>query len=225
MNEAQIWNRDLAIVLRRYGFLWLDVDQARGSISPALCIKNPAWTENYASPHTPCAMFVGSADLVSLPGVQCHNESPGGLLFDAARRRWFSSRSGIYCPLLPYVSFSRRSVRPIWTNAKRRSVLAWWQHGDSRKLLVGLQVVAELIRYTQGDPQQVDLPGDKTMWGTGDHECPAYLYQQNLAEGSERVPWADNLGFTLAQLLASEGQLPLLLSITKRSKRRGTTHR
>lgn len=182
------WHRDLAIVLRRYGFWGLDPDQGTGPTVPNLRVINATWDDVEPERNTFSAVHAEQTDVLSLPGVDCHEEAPGKKLFAATNRRWFGRRKVIYRPLLRHVCFSGPSVKPIWINSCGRSVIAWCEQGNRQLLLVGLQVAEEIIRYTQGDPAQVELAKDKTMWGSNDHERPAYLFENNVSPGLEMIP-------------------------------------
>jgi hypothetical protein len=93
--------------------------------------------------------------------------------------------------------------------------LGWWTVGRRRHLLVGLNVVEELVRYTQGDPDKVRTYADKSLWKTGGHERSTYLYDDNIVPGYELTPWADRLGFMLVQLIAAGSGLPLFSPLPK----------
>ena len=103
----------------------------------------------------------------------------------------------------------------IRSTPEGRAVLGWWTVGRRRHLLVGLNVVEELVRYTQGDPDKVRTYADKSLWKTGGHERSTYLYDDNIVPGYELTPWADRLGFMLVQLIAAGSGLPLFSPLPK----------
>ncbi|HEV3262036.1 MAG TPA: hypothetical protein VG013_34615 [Gemmataceae bacterium] len=143
-----------------------------------------------------------------LPGVRCRRE-PGGSLLHDARRHWLlRARRPVYHALLPHVSFTGQGVEAIWSNAEGRAVLAWCKHATGRTLLVGLDVAEEIVRYTQGDPDEVPRGVHKARWNCS-FERANYLFDANLVPGRRSVPWADRLGFTLVDLLARLTGLPL----------------
>jgi hypothetical protein len=207
LGRAERWHRDLAVVLRRYGFFGLDPDEGRGAVTSRLAIVNPSLDDPSLDRGIPRAIFL-EPEGADLPGVDCRAEPAGKLLF-AARRRMLRARETVYHPLLEHVSFRGEGIVPLWQTSEGRAVLAWWEHGGQRDLLVGLQVAEELVRYTQGDPARASFPGNRNLWGAG-HEQPAYLYEGHVVAGHELEPWADRLGATLADLLARASGLPLI---------------
>jgi hypothetical protein len=214
--DAERWHRNLAIVLRRYGFWGLDVDGGRGSITSRLRVVNLVQEKTVEAEDAACAVFVDRADDIELSGLDTQPESAGEMLF-AGRKRLFRSREITYRPLLDYVSFAGRSVAPIWQTSDGRVVLGWWEWKQTKILLVGLKVAEELVRYTQGNPARASFSGNRNLWGAG-HEQPAFLYEGNVVAGYELVPWADRLGQTLAQLLAEMSRVPLFAPLPKGAK-------
>ena len=118
---------------------------------------------------------------------------------------------------MPYVSFAGNDIEPIWVTAEDRTVIGWWRHEGRRDLLVGLDVVGEIVRYTQGDPKQVKVAENRSMWGFG-HERPVYLYKDNVHPDYELEPWADRLGFLLAETLGRWLDVPLLSPLPEGAK-------
>jgi hypothetical protein len=131
------------------------------------------------------------------------------LLWDTRPRPWLGRRQPVFHALLPFLSFTGSGVRPVWTTADERAVLAWYEHDSVRQLLVGIPVVEEVVRHTQGDPRQAEVAANKSCWGFP-HERPTYLFEGQLHPDYPTTPWADLLGFTLAELLAELTDLPLV---------------
>jgi hypothetical protein len=172
---------DLAIVLRRYGVI---ADAAVNAVT-----------------------VIADLDAASrIPQLSARQERPGEFLYDVRRFRLLRRRQ--YRALLDHLSFAGPHLTPIWTTSSGRVVIGWLEHEGRRTLLVGLNVVEELVRYTQGDPQKVFTAVDKTLWGTG-HERTAYLFEDHIVAGSEMVPWADRLGFLIARAISSVTNMPL----------------
>jgi hypothetical protein len=143
-------------------------------------------------------------------------EPAGQPLFDGRPERrfdrglaYFRRPEPVYHAVLPHASVDGPGVTPVLLNESRRTVVGWRETGGGRELLIGLPVVEELIRRTHGDPRQVEVCEDKSRWGYG-HERPNYLYEQQLVAGRHDVPWADRLGFLLAESLAELTGLPLI---------------
>lgn len=144
--------------------------------------------------------------------VACHKE-PGRQLYYHYRLRpglrlWRRRRPN-YHALLPHVSFEvRGSLRPIWVNDAGRAVVAWYGSGARRTLLIGLDVVEELVRHCQGDPAKISVA---TKGGYGfDFERPTYLFADHILADYTTWPWADYLGFFLAESLSKLCQAPLV---------------
>ncbi len=208
LDATEMWHRDLAVVLRRYGFWGLDVDHGGGAITPRLRIVNSALEPVGEREGATQVIFVESAGAASLPAVDCRDEPAGQMLY-AGKKRILRKRPAAYRPLLDFVSFSPELVQPIWQTADGRTVLGWWENEGQSTLLIGLRITEELVRYTQGDPARVSYTGNRNLWG-GEHEQASFLYAGNIVAGHELEPWADRLGQTLAELLATAGNLPLL---------------
>jgi hypothetical protein len=154
-------------------------------------------------------LVVGPSGSRSLEGVDLRVESGRRLLRRAEGRFWFASRKPVYHALLPHVSFRGANVQPIWQTDEGRAVVAWRHTAQGRELLIGLNAVEEIVRHTHGDPAQLHSSADKSRWGYA-HERPNYLYEEQLVPGMRTIPWADHLGFTLAELLGELTGLPLI---------------
>jgi hypothetical protein len=196
--------RDLAIVLRRYGFLGIDPDGTPVGDRFNVCSLGPG----SALPETPVSLVIADrSDRDALPGLT-QARVPGGSWLYERRAFPFLPRRRRYRALLDHAGFFGPDLTPIWTTARGHTAIGWWQHAGRRHLLVGLDLVEELVRYTQGDPAKVMTAKDKTLWGFG-HERAAYLFEDNLVRGSEMEPWADRLGFTVVRALSEATGLPL----------------
>ena len=202
------WRHDLAVVLRRYGFLGLDIDRDGSPVTDRLRVVHWAWDPAPVSGDAFSVIVVDRSDGEPLSGIDVQIERGGGFLYEP-RRSWIGRRRPVYRPLLSHVSFSGGALTPVWTTRSGRTVIGWWAQGGRRHLIIGLSVTDELVRYTQGDPGKVSTAPDKTMWGVG-HERPAYLFEDNIAPGYELVPWADQLGFVLTRCLSQATGVPLL---------------
>ena len=195
---------DVSVVLRRYGFLGLNGDGTPATDRLDVRCLEPGTRISIDAPSLLVADTVG----VELPGLTSRAEVARGFLYDTTRS-WFRRRRPQYRALCPHVSFSGAGLAPIWITSDGAAVVAWWTYGGRRHLLVGLDIVQEMVRYTQGDPSKVDTVKDKSLWGFG-HERPLYLYEDNVVAGEETVPWADRLGFLLVDRLSTAANLPRL---------------
>jgi hypothetical protein len=199
--------RDLVVILRRYGYLGID-PRARPE---DLVTEHGLWWPGCTVPLADCldrlqAIFHAEGDALAAHGVQCHPEPGRSMIY--AHKRWWQRRERVYRALLPHSSFSGPAVEPIWQNARGRAVLAWWHRSGRKILLVGLAAANELVRYTQGDPEQTRDATNRARFNFS-FERANYLFDTNLVPGALSVPWADRLGFTLARLLAWQSGLPL----------------
>lgn len=143
------------------------------------------------------------------PGVLCTAAPHGRSYFEArtdGRRR---TAAPIYRALLPHVTFVGRGLRPLWTDAEDRAVLAWAGEGAGRTLLIGLDVVEELLRRRQGDAGRTSDASTRTKFGFS-FERPNYLFDHQLDPERPTVPWADQLGFVVAELLSELAGWPLV---------------
>jgi hypothetical protein len=147
---------------------------------------------------------------MNIPGVQFTREGPRSLLYDSGKRGFFFRGRPAYHALLPHVSFSGPGLEPIWINRAGRAVIAWHTSGEGRKrLLVGIDIVGEIVRHTQGDPEA--LPPEPEGTPTGQRVLRArYLYENQIFQKFRTIPWADRLGFQVAELFARATGLPLI---------------
>jgi hypothetical protein len=198
----------LRIVLRRYGFF--GIDAAQGTHTVCGTVAFAAW--RMADPGLkPAPPLLQVARGKARPGseLDVRVESGQQLLWTSEPRSWFKRRRPAFHALLPHVSFAGPGIRPIWSTSQGRAVLAWRDGADGRALLIGIPVVEELVRHTQGDPTEAERSGVKASWGFS-HERPNCLYESQLHGRYRTLPWADFLGFTLAELLAELTDLPLV---------------
>ncbi len=169
---------DLTRVLRPYGFL-----------APAL---------------SDCPVRFGN-DPAAFDGLPIHTRAePGGALYYPARRQLFRAPGPIYHALLPHITFEGAHIAPVWVNKAGRALIAWLHlpGGGAPILLVGLDVVEEIVRYRQGDPAQVERTQDKARFGFDYIERPNYLFDAHILPDHATQPWADHLGYHLAEALA-----------------------
>ena len=203
------WQRDLAIILQRYGFYGLQPKDGN-SITPRLAIEQQPSESNSSAPNACRAVFAFSPGW-DLPGISWKAEPAGQILYRPGRW-WPGSRAPVYRALLPHGSFSGPALTPVWTSAEGRTVIGWWNYRGKRQLLVGLDIVEEIVRYTHGDPHKVTLCVDKTLWGYG-NERSAFLYEDHVVSGFEMIPWADRLGYLIATFLSHCSCLPLISTL------------
>jgi hypothetical protein len=150
-------------------------------------------------------------DVPGLAEVRCHDESGGQFYYAGSpKRRWLFTRpQPAYRALLQHTSFTGDAVEPVWVNDSGRASVAWLNDGPRRTLLVGLNVVEEMIRYRQGDPRKADSSCGKSALGF-EFERPIYLFEDQILPAYRTVPWADRLGFFLAEILSRLTGCPLI---------------
>ena len=216
VQTSDQWRRNLAAVLRPYGFWGLDPDRGGNSDVGNLCVLNLAWDDLAKTSNSSCAIFVDRSDSAALPGLAYRIESANGLSFSPGRR-FFHRREAKFRSLSPSISFIGSGLTPILQTAEGRSTLAWWDYGGRRHLLCGIAIAEELVRYTHGNPERASYAGNRNLWGR-EHEQAAFLYEGHVLSGYELVPWADRLGFMLADLLARMSGLPLVCPLPNGAK-------
>lgn len=208
LENGKRWHQALAMVLRRYGFLALDIDGGTGAITKSLSIIHPDFDDISAFGDLCTVVFLNRAEYAHMLGLDVQHENSTELLFKPMRS-WFGKQRPIYSPLLDYFSFSGNGLIPLLNTRSGRTVVGWLAHNGKRKLVVGLDFVEELVRYTQGNPARVSFSGNRNLWGAG-HEQASYLYDGHIVPKHEMEPWADNLGFLLAESIAAEANIPLI---------------
>jgi hypothetical protein len=196
------------VILRRYGFFGVGGVQGDAGGAPRLTAWRFAHTEETGAT-SPVLLQAGDGRTPAADALDVWVESGRQLLWDRQPRRWLTGRRPAFHALLPFLSFSGPGLRPVWTTADGRAVLAWREHDGARQLLIGIPVVEEVVRHTQGDPRQAEVATTKACWGFP-HERPNYLFEGQLHPDYPTMPWADSLGFTLAELLAELTGLPLV---------------
>jgi hypothetical protein len=199
---------NLAMMLRRYGFLGCDCERQGQSVNGSFQVLFGPERDVAANDSLAVHLVETPEDGAAL-GIDCQPEPALQPVYDKKRSRWFFWRRPCYYPVCRHVSFSGRNIIPIWQTPNGRSVLAWLQNGSRRSLLVGFRFVEELARYTQGDRNRVAHCKEKAAWGYP-HERPIYLYDEQLPPRLATEPWADHLGFKVAELLSQETGLPLI---------------
>lgn len=186
---------DVGAVLRRYGFVCKLENAYSAGAAGVRLVDKPAAVR---------FVIVEDVDHAAAAGLVGRDEPPLTCLYDDLRRR-----HPVYHAVLPYLSFDAAGLEPLLTTSDGRPVLAWRNAPTGRELVCGLRFVEELVRHTQGDPAQVELATVKSLWGYG-HERAVYLYTPQLNNEIQREPWADNLGYLVAECLAEAAGAPLL---------------
>lgn len=141
-----------------------------------------------------------------------HNNKLKRLFF-----KFFMKKTPIYRALLPHITFFSENIEPLWIDNKNRILIGWLNEKNHKKLLVGLNVVEEIIRYRQGDPNKVKTAKFKGGWGF-DYERADYLFEEHVIEKYMTVPWADYLGFFIAEKLACITRFPLVMPLPQGAK-------
>ncbi|WP_066377078.1 MULTISPECIES: hypothetical protein [unclassified Anabaena] len=158
-----------------------------------------------------------ASEFLSIP-VKCHQEL--GKQFYYAHKnklRWFDSRQPKYYALLPHISFTGDNLEPVWTNDKGRCVVAWYKGDNQRILLIGINVTEEIIRHRQGDAKKVEEAEYKGGFGFN-NERANYLFEEQILPEYSTQPWADYLGFLLAENLSILSGYPLIEPFPKGAK-------
>jgi len=142
--------------------------------------------------------------------IVAYREREKELYYHAGRplSRWLK-HSPVYHALLPHWTFRGDRLKPIWVNKNGRSCLAFYEVNGTRTLLVGLNIEEEIVRHRQGDPTQADKAVYKGGLGL-DYERPDYLFADQLLAKFYSIPWADRLGFALAESYSRIAGYPLI---------------
>lgn len=101
------------------------------------------------------------------------------------------------------------NIEPIWVNEKGQAAIAWLKHENKKILLIGLNVEEEIIRHRQGDPSKVIETATKGGFGFA-HERANYLFEDQIHPKYSTYPWADYLGFFLAETFSKLSGCPLI---------------
>lgn len=142
--------------------------------------------------------------------LHCHREDSPELYYQQ-RGNWgfFKLARPVYHALLSHLTFEGAGIEPVWINKAGRAVAAWYTENDQKTLLIGLNVEEEFIRHWHGDPSRVNNTQDKSAFGFS-FERPNYLFEAQLDATHSTQPWADHLGFFLAESLSRLTDFPLL---------------
>jgi len=154
-------------------------------------------------------LFVQPAAKESLAGLQVAPAPAGRCYFEVGGARGLRRETPIYRALLPHAVFQGPALQPLWADSDGRASLAFVGEGPLRTLLVGFDVVDEIVRWRQGDPVRAVGEGSRTKFGFG-FERPNYLFEHQLDPARPTLPWADQLGFALARCLCELAGWPLI---------------
>jgi hypothetical protein len=146
-----------------------------------------------------------------LHGVQSHTAPGKSLYYRPRRNRLAALRSlpPVYQALLPHLTFTGSNLEPVWVNKSGQAVIAWHNADGEKTLLVGLDIVEEIIRHRQGDLTKAQEGRTHFDWGYAG-ERPLHLFEDQIIPKYRTHPWADYLGFFLAEALSSLSGFPLL---------------
>jgi hypothetical protein len=158
----------------------------------------------------PTVVVVTDPSVAESVGLHVQREQ-GGERYQEAGRRWrsFGRRPPVYRALLPHLTFTGDALEPIWVNAAGRAVIASHTGPAGPRLLVGLDVEEEIVRYRQGDPERVENVATKSRFGFAT-ERVNYLYDGQVTADHPTTPWADHLGFLVAGAWARLTGCPLV---------------
>jgi hypothetical protein len=199
-KEEGLFGRDLALILRTYGYLAAPAAQGGpGGVRLTLQRHGEGLVVIFAPESSTTDGFAN---------LDCRVESPRQILYRSGRTL-FSRRQAAFSALLPQVSFTGPGLTPLWVTADSRPVVAWLDSPDGRSLVCGLNVVEEVIRWRQGDPAKAGQEVNKAKFGF-DFERPNYLFEDHVLPRYAIIPWADRLGFFLAETLSLLTGLPLV---------------
>ncbi|HBZ71360.1 MAG TPA: hypothetical protein DEP35_17155 [Deltaproteobacteria bacterium] len=192
----QARGRDFEMVLRGYGALDLPLRFTAGA-----AMRGDGRTR---------VLFLDPATTKELPGgIRVAPAAPGVRYFEQSSAGGRPSRTPIYPALLPHAVFHGPALRPLWVDAEGRASLAWVGQGATQTLLVGFDVAGEIVRWCQGDPARATSDGPRAKFGFG-FERPNYLFEHQLDPRHPTLPWADHLGFKLAECLCELADWPLV---------------
>ncbi|GJL65324.1 MAG: hypothetical protein NPIRA05_02950 [Nitrospirales bacterium] len=204
----QQWRIGLAHILRSFGYLGLDLETGNGVVDRASvhCCDNEADVSSAKG-----SLFTRTVEAAEAAGLSARAEAGVQILYEEVGL--LRSKKPVFRPLLDFVSFDPGpDLDVLVQTAQGRPVVAWQTSPTGQRLVCGLDVVAQIIRYSHGDPARARFTGNKNLWGAG-HEQPAYLYVEHVCEGYEAEPWVDRLGQRLVNWLSGVCGLPSLLPL------------
>lgn len=194
--DVEGWSR----VLRPYGVAFLE--SLFGETA-----ETTAWTaERIGSEPATVLWFRPSGAESAPPTIQAE---PGGRRLTGARESFFARPWPDCHLLLPHAHVEGGGITPVLATESGRTVVGWRDTPRGRELFVGVDLVEELVLRTHGDPARVETCTEKARWGFG-HERPNYLYEELLVPDAPTTPWADRLGYTVAECLSRLVGLPLV---------------
>jgi hypothetical protein len=122
----------------------------------------------------------------------------------------FSRRIPSYHALLPHLNFKSPNLKPLWCDQNGNCIAGFYKDTHQEWLLMGLRFSNEIIRYRQGDPERVHQVKDKSSAILGfSFERSIYLFEKNILDKYKTIPFADWLGFFVAEFLARKLNRPL----------------
>lgn len=93
----------------------------------------------------------------------------------------FSGADGVsYRTLHPFFCFEGQGVGLVM-DAEERAVWFFSSQGAGGILLIGTELIADLVRYRQGDPEKAKNRPHETIWDIAG-ERPVYLFQNQIAD-------------------------------------------
>lgn len=120
------------------------------------------------------------------------------------------SRTMAYKTILDSVAFRENSGSCFGPdNAGAYAGLINEDGPSGKSLYCGVNLLEETIAYRQGDPGKVKSNTLKSGLGF-DFERPMYLFEDNVDKENPTIPWADRLGFTIAEKLSGITGIPLV---------------
>ena len=187
---------DLDILLRSYGLINFPVQVQDSSV-------------NFSQSQSAIIFVSEEVNLAGL-NIRKHVESGRQLYYPRTKiRNVLKSPSPVYHALLPHITFTGEQVEPVWVNEAGRAAIAWYKGQNTKTLLIGLDVEEEIIRHRQGDSAKVEQSKYKGGYGF-DYERANYLFEDQILPQYRTQPWADHLGFFLAETFSRLSGYPLI---------------